>query len=424
MKLAQNIRVMVFTGIAFIVVAACSAQKAGAIDLYNNDDIITKLKKNQLMSEKDINEIRNSYPKLELMGSLQLQYSNSKADSGSDRISDMFLRRANLRIVGHVSDKASFVFEPEYGRGEPSIKDAYFEYKHSMFEVFAGNHKLPFSAEALKSDIYLPFVERHLTSQIAPDRLPGASISAKALNSRLIVQAGVWNSNLNSKAEAELINNKLADNSIFSTNSGTTGSNILVKAARIAYYSNGRDDFYAQEYGQDGEENFSNGKSFGVGLSYFDSSAVNTDLATNGLTGLNGANAIEGDVLVRIWRVTGEFEYAKRNLDWWQYNFAQTSSVAVSSVQTSYSAQASILVTPNLSLSLRQESFTYDNKDKVLKGAHGQDKDKWLTTGLNYYFKEQHTKLQANYISKDSTMPKGVDASKSNEMLLQVTTYF
>lgn len=56
--------------------------------------------------------------------------------------------------------------------------------------------------------------------------------------------------------------------------------------------------------------------------------------------------------------------------------------MAVSSDQTSYSAQASVLLTGKLSLSVRQETFEYDGKNKVLKGAYGQDKDSWLTVGI------------------------------------------
>jgi len=423
MEKVCNFRMLLRVFIAFIVIATCLAQTAFALDLYNYDELLSKLRKNHLLQDKDIAEIKSSYPNLEILGSLQLQYSTTK-DFGADRISDLYLRRVNLTIVGNVSEKASFVFQPEYGRGEPSIKDAYFAYKRPTVEMIAGNHLVPFGADTLKNDIYLPFVERNLASRISPDRLPGASITARMLNSKLLVQAGVWNGNLNSNAEANLINNILADNQVFSASSGTTGSNILVQAVRIGFYSKGRDDFYSQDHEQDGEENFNGGKSFGVGLSYYTSASVNKNLAANGLTGLNGAKAYEGDLSFRLWRFTGEVEYAKRTLDWWQYNFAQTTSVAVGSEQTSSSAQLSCLLIGNLSLSVRQDDFAYDSKGKVLKGTHGQDKDKSMTAGLNYYFKEQHTKIQANYVKKDELMPAGTSASKSSAALVQVTTFF
>lgn len=419
-----NIRVIVSAVIALFVATFCFAPKSFALDLYNYDELLTKLRKNHLLQDKDIAEIKNSYPNLEILGSLQLQYSNARAESGTDRISDLYLRRVNLTIVGNVSEKASFVFQPEYGRGEPTIKDAYFAYKRPAFEIIAGNHAVPFSSDTLKNDLYLPFVERNLSSQISPDRLPGASVVAKMFNSKLLLQAGVWNGNLNSNAEADLINNKLSENQVFSANSGTSGSNILVEAVRIGFYSKGRDDFYSQEHEQDGEENFNGGKSIGLGVSYYTSAAVNSNLSINGLTGLNGVKAYEADLLFRIWRFTGEFEYAKRSLDWWQYNFAQTTSVAVASEQTASSAQLSVLLIGNLSLSVRQDAFAYDSKGKVLKGSDGQDQDKWMTTGLNYYFKEQHTKIQANYVRKNMTMPAGVSAPSSNAALVQVTTYF
>lgn len=422
MKITYNARVIAVAFIAFISVVPC--KKASALDLFNHDALLTRLKKNQVLSEKDIIEVKSSYPKLEMNGTLQLQYINGQDRSGSENIDDLFMKRLKLKFNARLTEQASFVIEPEYGRGEPAIKDAYLSYKPSWIAIFAGNHRVPFSADALKNDINLPFAERNLASQISPDYLPGVSVVKTLLGSRLIVQAGVWNGNINSGAEANLINSSLADSRIFSANTGAGGSNVLIEAVRVAFSSKGRDNFYSGGNGFDNDENFNGGTSYGLGLSYYNSAALRDKAPANGLTGLNGASAYEADLFFRIWRLSTEVEYANRSLDWWQYSFAQTSNVSVTSVQTSFSAQASVLVIGGLSVGVRYETFVYDDKDAVLKGVYGQDQDKWLTVGLNYYFKGQNTKIQANYVKKSDVMPAGGKSTINDTGYIQATMYF
>lgn len=425
MRIVHNTRMIVLIFSAVVLFAPFFAQKASALELYNNDELLSKLKKNQLLSEKDISEIKGSYPKVELMGTLQLRYTNGLGSSGTENISDLSMRRLNFKVAALLTDKIGFVLEPEYAKGEPSIKDAYLEYKPSGFDVFAGNHRVPFSADALKNDINLTFAERNLGAAISPNYLPGVSIAKSLFSSKVMAQAGLWNGNINSNAETNLINNSLADNQIFSSSIGPGGSNILIEALRIAYSSKGFDTVYPGGRGFEDDENFSGLMSYGAGFSFYNSTSLHDKAPANGLTGLNGASAYEFDLLFKIWRISSEFEYAKRNLDWWQYNVAQTSNSSVASSQSSVSFQASILAVGNLSLGARYESFVYDDKGTVLKGVYGQDKDRWLTAGLNYYFKAQHTKIQANYVKKTEVMPTGVAAPKNNNTVyLQATMYF
>lgn len=397
------------------------AEQASAIELINGSGLLAVLKKNQVVSERDLVAIKNEYPKLEIKGSFQFQYINS-ADPVSGKINEMDLRRFNLTIASQVTDKLSLLIEPEYGNGLPSLRDAYIAYKSPVFGIYAGNHRVPFSAEALQNDINLRFVERSLASQISPDRLVGVSVFKKIRDDKTTIQAGVWNSKLNSKAESNLINNKLADNQIFSANSGSAGNNIFIKAFRIGSSLKGRNDFYSQGNGFNEDENFNKETRVNWGFSYYNSSAATTNNPTAGSTGINGSNALEADLSLRFKSLSGEFEYAKRNLDWWPFNVNALTPVA--STQNSYSLQASALLTENLSIALRQESFVYDGTGKILKGAYGQDQDNWLTLGLNYYVKEQNTKIQINYILKNEGMPTGVEAPKNNTTLIQATAYF
>jgi hypothetical protein len=408
--------------IVSLIAVSFNAERASAIELYNESGILTVLRKNQVLSARDMEAIKNEYPKLEISGSLQFQYINS-TDAASNKINEMDIKHANLKIVGRITDKVSLLIEPEYGQGLPSIRDAYIASTNPILGIYAGKHRVPFSSDVLQDDLNLRFAERNLASQISPDRLMGVSALTKLFGDKILLQAGIWSSKLNSKAESDLINNKLADNQIFSSDLTSTGNAINIMAFRIGSSSKGRRDFYSQVNGFNDGENFNKESSIDWGFSYYNSASATKNNTTPGVTGLNGANAYEVDLSLRYKSLAGEIEYANRSLDWWQYN-PLTASVPVSSAQTSFSAQGSFLLTENMSLALRQESFVYDGSGKVLKGVYGQDQDNWLTLGLNYYSKEQHTKFQINYILKNESMPAGVPSPKNNTTLIQASTYF
>ena len=389
-----------------------------------------------MVSASDEDATGSEHILLDINGSMQFQYIKVNADP---QINEMNIRRFNLSVIAQVNEKVSLIVEPEYGKSMPATRDAYATFDISgtpvnlknsgayagSLVIFAGNHRVPFSAEALQNDINLRFVERNLTSQISPDRMVGLSFVRAMLDKKLTVQVGVWNSNLNSKAEANLINNRLGDNQIFAPITGTTtGSTIAIKAIRVGYSTAGRANFYDRSKGFSEDENFKGETNMGYGFSYYNSSVATTGAAaTAALTGFNGARAYEADMSIRIGKLSAEIEYANRSLDWWQYNPA-TLSVAVNSVQTSYSVQASYLVMENMSVALRKESFSYDGSGQVLKGAYGQDKDDWTTVGVNYYSKDLNTKIQGNYILKNESMPVGAVEPSNNTLLIQSTTYF
>lgn len=413
---------MVLAFSVFMIAASFNAEKASAIELYNESGILTALRKNQALSARDLEAIKNDYPKLEISGNLQFQYINS-TDAAFNKINEMDLKRMNLTVVGRITDKVSLLFEPEYGNGLPPLRDAYLDIMYPSFGIIAGNHRVPFSAEVLQNDINLRFAERNLVSQISPDRLVGISFLKKMFDEKLLAQAGIWSSKINSKAESDLLNNNLADNQIFSSaSSGATGNTINVMAFRIGSSAKGRKNFYSRGNGFDKDENFNKETSVDWGFSYYNSASA-TKNTTSGVTGLNGASAFEADLSLKYKSLAGEIEYANRSLDWWQYN-PLTASVPVSSTQTSFSAQASFIMTENMSIALREESFVYDGKGKVLKGVYGQDQDNWLTVGFNYYSKEQHTKFQVNFILKNEAMPSGKSSPNNNTTLIQATSYF
>lgn len=409
--------------VSITAAASFYAHNVSAFEITNEAGLLAALKKNKVLSEKDLDAINSEYPKLDIYGSFQFQYAKATGNANTNSVNEMGIGRANLSVYAQVSEKVSLLIEPEYGQGLPATRDAYLAYNSPSFGVFAGNHRVPFGADVLQNDINLRFVKRNLASQISPDRMVGVSVIKTMLAKKLTAQAGVWNSKLNPQAESNLINNMLADNQLFSTSTGATGNTISIKAFRVAYSTDGQDSFYTLGKGFDRDENFNRDKSIGFGFGYYNSSAATSDAAAAGLTGLNGVSAYEADMAFKYGRSAGELEYAKRNLDWWQYN-PLTLSTLVASAQTSFSVQASVLVMENLSVALRKESFVYDASGQVLRGAYGQDKDDWLTIGINYYSKEMNSKIQANWIIKKEIMPAGVDAPSNNAMLIQTTTYF
>lgn len=401
---------------ALMASVALNAETVSAVEFYNEAGLLAVLKKNSVVSERDVLAIKNEYPKLELKGSLQFQYINAGTDPAGKKINEMDLRRANFSLIGRLSEKVSLVIEPEYGKGLAPIRDAFISYRSPLIGIFAGNHRVPFSAEALQNDLNLRFVERSLASQISPDRMVGVSALASLLDNRLMVQAGLWNSNINSKSEAVLINNKLGDNQIFSTLSGNGGDGILIQALRVGFSTTGREDFYARAAAED------EGFNAGAGFSFYNSSPATNNVTNTGVTALNGAKAYEADLFVKFGRFAGEFEYANRNLDWWQFSNLTTS--AASSAQTSYAVGASAKLIENFSLAARMESFVYDGNGKILKGAYGQDQDKWTTLGLAYFSKENNSKIMLNYVAKQAVMPAGASAPSSNTVQVQASTFF
>lgn len=410
-----------FMVVFFAVIASLAlTERVSALEIYNDSGLLEILKKNQLLSDRDIETARGQYPRIDLNGSLQFQYANADASPAAGEVNEVYLRRLNFSLLAHLSERVSILLEPEYGRDMPSVRDAYITYRLPLFSVYAGKHRVPFSAEALQDDTNLRFVERHLTSQLAPDRLPGLSVFRALLNRRVVVQAGVWSTGLNNEAEADLINNRLASNQTFASSS--SANDVYVSAIRIGYNSRGSDSFYAAAHQVSDVENWDRKMGLAFGINYYNSGSATNDRISSGATGLNGAKAYGADFSFRLWRIAGEVEYAKRTLDWWQYS-QLLNSIAIASEQNSYSAQATVLITDNLSVGLRTESLTYDD-NRTMKGSFGQDKDRWLTAGVNYYIKSANSKIQANYIWKGEDMPAGVSEPDNDTLLVQLTSTF
>lgn len=82
-----------------------------------------------------------------------------------------------------------------------------------------------------------------------------------------------------------------------------------------------------------------------------------------------------------------------------------------------------MIIPKKLELTARFECVKFD-KDKILLGPDGQNKDNWLTFGFNYFFEAHHTKIQFNYILKNEAMPSGIPELDNNTILVQFAYYF
>lgn len=82
-----------------------------------------------------------------------------------------------------------------------------------------------------------------------------------------------------------------------------------------------------------------------------------------------------------------------------------------------------MIVPKKFELTARYEYVKFD-KDNILMGPDGQNQDKWLTFGFNYFFEGHHTKIQLDYILKNEEMPAGVPEPDNDTLLVQFAYYF
>lgn len=110
------------------------------------------------------------------------------------------VRRIRPTIQGSVGKLVGFRFTPELagsGVGDASgnsVVDAYIDLKFSpKASVRIGKQKGPISIERLQSGSALPFIERGLANELAPNRDLGVSVFGKLANDKINYTVGVFN---------------------------------------------------------------------------------------------------------------------------------------------------------------------------------------------------------------------------------------
>ncbi len=99
-------------------------------------------------------------------------FASGNTDDAAVRASDTFLVKQFRPILqGTVFGKYDFLLVPDFGNNKTAIQDAYVDARFTpWFQVKAGKQKVPFGLERLQGDADGKFIERGLTSNIAPNR--------------------------------------------------------------------------------------------------------------------------------------------------------------------------------------------------------------------------------------------------------------
>ncbi len=373
-----------------------------------NNTLIKKLIEKGVLSKEEAKEISSSYPKVKLGGRVQVQYRNHGGATDAKKANEFFMRRARFTIDAQLSETVFAKLNPFFDKGSVGLKDAYIGFHTGGGKVTLGNQYVPFSREALTSSKYLQFVERNLTSQLAPFRQMGVLFQGNGIDKKFAYKAGIFNGSLNS-SKVDIAGKKIKKNQIYHIELDKNDNNALMYGGRLEYHPFG--------FLKMSQENFKGETKLALGTSYY----ASDDTAKAGATAdtAKGSNAINFDADLRLGNLSALAEYTARKIDYYDSTLATGDSS-----QKSYSLQGSYMVTPKFAVAARYEFLDYDDTDSGLTGNDGQLEDIWTTIRVSYYFQKHHTKIQANYVTKDEKMPAGGVKPKNDTLLIQTAWYF
>lgn len=356
-------------------------------------------------------DVSTKTSKLTIGGRLQTQYQYINSDPYTNRL---ILRRARLSFQSQLTDWAYMKVQVEAGKQTFTLKDAYLSLSPKGFSIFIGQKHVPFSREALNSSKYLQMIERSRTSEFAPFRQMGVGIHGFALDKKLEYSAGLYNGAVNSSSVSNLGANILSKVKIYHIDAGASGdNNKFLYAGRVDFHPFG---FMkkTQSYLEDLEHSL-----LSLGINFISSDDSPSGGHNTGVAELKSSTCYGGDAAFKFKGFAGTFEYLLRDIFWW--NIVDDVNDAA---QATLTIQGGFMIIPKtVELTARYEFMEFD-KDNILLGPNGQNQDKWLTFGVNYFFEGHHTKIQLNYILKSENMPAGIPEPKNNTVLIQFAYYF
>jgi phosphate-selective porin OprO/OprP len=116
------------------------------------------------------------------------------SDDASAIADNFFLRRARPILEVTVGRYFGFRIMPDFGQGQTSLFDAYWEGKFDpALTVRAGKFKPPIGYERLQSATDVNFAERGLPTNLVPSRDVGLQIGGEVSNAVLEYQVGIFN---------------------------------------------------------------------------------------------------------------------------------------------------------------------------------------------------------------------------------------
>jgi len=356
-------------------------------------------------------DVTTKTSKLTIGGRLQTQYQYIYSDPYTNQL---ILRRARLSFQSELNKWASIKVQVEAGKQKFTLKDAYLSLSPKGFSIFIGQKHVPFSREALNSSKYLQMIERSRTSEFAPFRQMGVGIHGFALDKKLEFSAGLYNGAVNSSSVSNLGNNRLGKVKLYHIDTGASGdNNKFLYAGRVDFHPFGYMKMQ-QSYLEDLEHPL-----LSLGINFISSDDSPSGSHNLGVAELKSSFCYGGDAAFKFMGFAGTFEYLLRNLSWW--NIVDEVNDAA---QATLTIQGGFMIIPKtIELTARYEFVKFD-KDNILLGPNGQNQDKWLTFGFNYFFEGHHTKIQLNYILKNENMPAGIPEPKNNTVLIQFAYYF
>ena len=356
-------------------------------------------------------DVSTKTSKLTIGGRLQTQYQYVDSDPSTSRL---LVRRARLSFQSQLTDWAFIKVQFEAGKQKFTLKDAYLSLSPEGFSIFIGQKHVPFSREALNSSKYLQMIERSRTSEFAPFRQMGVGIHGFALDKKLEYSAGLYNGAVNSSSVSNLENNRLGKVKLYHIDTGASGdNNKFLYAGRMDFHPFGYMKTQ-QSYLEDLEHPL-----LSLGINFISSDDSPSGGHNLGVAELKSSFCYGGDAAFKFKGFAGTFEYLLRNLSWWNIvDEVNDAAQATLTIQGGF-----MLIPKTIELTARYEFVKFD-KDEILLGPNGQNQDKWLTFGVNYFFEGHHTKIQLNYILKNENMPAGIPEPKNNTVLIQFAYYF
>jgi phosphate-selective porin OprO/OprP len=106
---------------------------------------------------------------------------------------DTFLiRRARLYIEGTIADLIDYRLMPDFAGGQVQLFDAWVNLRPwAWLQLRGGKFKSPFGLERLQAEQNLVFVERGLTSDLAPDRDVGVTLHGDVADKHFSYEIGI-----------------------------------------------------------------------------------------------------------------------------------------------------------------------------------------------------------------------------------------
>lgn len=349
--------------------------------------------------------------KLTIGGRLQTQFQYVDANPYTNRL---LIRRARLTFQSQLTEWASMKVQMEAGKQKFTLKDAYLGLSPKWFDIFIGQKHVPFSREAINSSKYLQMIERSRSSEFVPFRQMGIAIHGFMLDKKLEYNTGIFNGAVDSESVSNLAKNTLSKVKIYHIDAGASkDNNKFLYAARVDFHPFGYMK-KQQSYLEDLEHPL-----FSLGANFCSSDDSPSKGHNLGAAELKKTSAYGIDAAFQFKGFAGTFEFIHRNLSWW--NSADQTEEAS---QETLTLQGGFMIIPKkLELAVRFGFVNFDKK-KLLIGPIGQNKDKWMTFGFNYFLDKHHMKIQLNYILKNEEMPFRVPEPKNNTVLIQFAYYF